>query len=296
MRWCRAAVVVAAVTALVACGTPRVTEGAATTAAAPSGRSVFASATAGDCLTWPEGTPDEVTVVRCDGEHRIEVSAAIDLSSELGPDAPPPTPSAIQKISERRCAPAARNHLGPRFDPNGRFTATMLWSGEQLWRAGERHVLCGLQLSGAYGMPTAFTGTIADQDQSRVWPPGTCLGIEPTTKQANDFPVSCAAPHAFEVTGSIDVGAEFPGPLPAEPAQDAFVRDACTRITDAYLAPRTLRQTTLSLVYGTVTQQSWDAGSRRVSCTIGAPTEGGWAVLLNDAKGNLLIDGRPPAP
>ncbi len=36
------------------------------------------------------------------------------------------------------------------FDPNSRFTVSMLWSGDKAWRqSGERRMLCGLQLPGA---------------------------------------------------------------------------------------------------------------------------------------------------
>ncbi|WP_459958586.1 septum formation family protein, partial [Mycobacterium avium] len=47
----------------------------------------------------------------------------------------------------------------------------------------------------------------------------------------------CAAPHAMEVTGTVNLAEKFPGALPAEPDQDAFIKDSCTKMTDAYLAP-----------------------------------------------------------
>ena len=42
------------------------------------------------------------------------------------------------------------------------------------------------------------------------------------------------------------------------------------KATDAYLAPVTLRETTLTVVYSTIQQASRDAGSRQVACLIGA--------------------------
>ena len=37
--------------------------------------------------------------------------------------------------------------------------------------------------------------------------------------------------------------------------------------------------------------------SRQVSCSIGATLgNGGWATLINSAKGPLLINGQPPVP
>ena len=140
-----------------------------------------------------------------------------------------------------------------------------------------------------------FKGKVSDVDQSKVWPAGTCLGIDSATNQPTDVPVDCAAPHAMEVTGTVNLAEKFPGALPAEPDQDGFIKDSCTKMTDAYLAPTKLRTTTLTLIYPTVSLPSWSAGSREVACSIGATLgNGGWATLVNSAKGQLLINGQPP--
>jgi hypothetical protein len=90
---------------------------------------------------------------------------------------------------------------------------------------------------------------------------------------------------------------KFPNALPAEPEQDGFIKDSCTKMTDAYLEPIKLRTTTLTLIYPTVSLPSWAAGSREVACSIGATLgNGGWATLVNSAKGALLINGQPPVP
>ena len=156
-------------------------------------------------------------------------------------------------------------------------------------------MLCGLQLAGADGRQLTFTGRVADQDQSKVWPPGTCIGIDTATNQPTDVPVDCAIPHAMEVTGTADVGTRFPGATPAGPDQDAFIKDVCMQAAEAYLAPVGLRETTLTVVYSTIQQASWDAGSRQVACLLGAVSGGDWATLVNSARGSLLINGRPPA-
>ncbi|QEM44163.1 septum formation family protein [Mycolicibacterium grossiae] len=262
----------------------------------------FDQAKRGDCLDWPERTPDSAKIVDCANDHRFEVAEAIDMStfpgSEYGPDAAPPSPARIQQISQEQCSAAARNYLGPKFDPNGKFTVSLLWSGDRAWRQqGERRMLCGLQLPGPNNQQLSFKGKVATLDQSQVWSAGTCLGIDPATNQPTDIPVDCAAPHAMEVTGSVNLAEKFPGPLPAEADQDAFIKDECTRLTDAYLAPVQLRSTTLTLIYGTISLPSWSAGSHQVSCSIGATLgNGGWSTLLNSAKGPLVINGRPPVP
>ncbi|MGV0792075.1 septum formation family protein [Mycolicibacterium sp. XJ1819] len=273
---------------------------ASTISLGPRGNDTFKDAQAGDCLTWPDRTPDAAEIVDCTEEHRFEVAQSVDMrtypGSEYGADAAPPSVARIQQISQEQCTAAVKNYLGPRFDPNSRFTVSMLWSGDRAWRQqGERRVLCGLQLPGQNNQQLPFKGKVAEVDQSKVWPAGTCLGIDPSTNQPTDIPIDCAAPHAMEVTGAVNLAEKFPEGLPPEPEQDAFIKDACTRMTDAYLAPIELRNTTLTLIYSTISLPSWSAGSRQVSCSIGATLgNGGWSTLLNSAKGPLLINGQPP--
>jgi predicted heme/steroid binding protein len=273
---------------------------ASTISLGPRGNDTFNHAQSGDCLNWPERTPDAAEIVNCRDEHRFEIAESVDMrtfpGSEYGPDAAPPSAARIQQISQEQCSTAVKRYLGPRFDPNSRFTISMLWSGDKAWRqSGERRMLCGLQLPGPNNQQLAFKGKVADVDQSKVWPAGTCLGIDPGTNQPTDIPVDCAAPHAMEVTGAVNLAEKFPQALPAEPDQDSFIKDACTRMTDAYLAPVQLRSTTLTLIYSTIALPSWSAGSHQVSCSIGATLgNGGWSTLLNSAKGPLMINGQPP--
>ncbi|BBX67759.1 septum formation family protein [Mycolicibacterium psychrotolerans] len=268
----------------------------------PRGNDTFDHAKSGDCLNWPERTPDAAEIVDCTAEHRFEVAESVDMrtfpGSEYGPDAAPPSAARIQQISQEQCSAAVRRYLGAKFDPNSRFTISMLWSGDKAWKqSGERRMLCGLQLPGPNNQQLAFTGKVADIDQSKVWTAGTCLGIDPSTNQPTDIPVDCAAPHAMEVTGAVNLAERFPGGLPAEAEQDSFIKDTCTKMTDAYLAPIQLRNTTLTLIYSTISLPSWSAGSRQVSCSIGATLgNGGWSTLLNSAKGPLMINGQPPVP
>ncbi|HTZ16649.1 MAG TPA: septum formation family protein [Mycobacterium sp.] len=266
------------------------------------GNDAFNHAASGNCLMWPDRMPEAATIVDCKDEHRFEVAESIDMrtfpGSEYGPDAPPPSATRIEQISQEQCESAVRRYLGAKFDPNSKFIISMLWSGDKAWRqSGERRMLCGLQLPGAGNEQIAYKGKVGDSDQSKVWPDGTCLGIDPSTNQPTDIPVDCAAPHAMEVTGTVNLLAKFPDALPPEPEQDGFIKDSCTRLTDAYLAPVQLRSTTLTLIYSTLSLPSWSAGSRQVACSIGATLgNGGWATLLNSAKGALKINGQPPVP
>lgn len=273
---------------------------ASSIALGPRGNDTFNHAKSGNCLNWPDRTPDAAEIVDCKDEHRFEVAESVDMrtfpGSEYGPDAAPPSAARIQQISQEQCSAAVKRYLGARFDPNSRFTISMLWSGDKAWRqSGERRMLCGLQLPGANNQQLAFQGKVADVDQSKVWTAGTCLGIDPTTNQPTDIPVDCAAPHAMEVTGAVNLAEKYPAGLPPEPEQDTFIKDTCTKMTDAYLAPVQLRSTTLTLIYSTISLPSWSAGSHQVSCSVGATLgNGGWSTLLNSAKGPLMINGQPP--
>ena len=147
------------------------------------GNDTFNHAQAGDCLNWPDKTPDEAAIVDCAADHRFEIAESVDMrnfpGSEYGPDAAPPSPARIQQISQEQCLVAVRRYLGTKYDPNSRYTTSMLWSGDKAWRqAGERRMLCGLQLPGADNQQLAYKGKVADVDQSKVWPAGTCLGID----------------------------------------------------------------------------------------------------------------------
>ncbi|MCV7314287.1 septum formation family protein [Mycolicibacillus parakoreensis] len=271
-------------------------------AAAARGNDAFTQAAAGDCLTWPEDDPQAITVVDCAAEHRFEVSEAVDLrtfpGAEYGPDADAPSPARLEEIGKEQCERAVDRYLGPRFDPNGRYTIGMLWSGDKTWRhAGERRMLCGLQLPGPGDTQALTVGAVDEQDQSKVFPPGTCLGIDADTNQPTDVPVDCATPHAMEVTGTVNLAERFPEVLPSEADQDGYIKEVCTSATADYLAPVTLRETTLTLSYSTISLPSWVAGSRQLACSVGMTLgNGGWATLLGSAKGELLINGQPPVP
>ncbi len=248
------------------------------------GGGAFENARAGDCLSWPKNSPDQAHLVDCSADHLFEVAQAVDVSD-----------------SQEGCQAAVQRYLGTRYDPNGKFAIGVLRPGNAPGSppAGQ-HVLCGLQLPGSDRAPVAFKGKIAQLDQSRVWPAGTCLAIDPSSTLA-DIPVGCAAPHAVEVTDAVNLADTWPDAPPADPDQEAFVRDTCIRATDAYLSPVAVSATGLTMIYSTVPLPSWLAGSRQVFCAIGAPQGGGWATLSGSAKDRLLINGvtpgpRPPAP
>jgi hypothetical protein len=240
---------------------------------------VFTNARSGNCLTWPPDGPNRPSFVGCKDDHLFEVVESVDMRNFQEP-----------------CQLAVQRYLGTHYDPNGKFTINVLWSGHAVGTKAERHLLCGLELPGPDGQPIAFRGQVAGLDQSKVWPAGTCLGIDPATNQPTQIPVDCSAPHAVEITGTVDLAEKFSNAPPAESDQVTSLRDGCSRTADAYLAPATLQNTPLTLIYNTVPVASWLAGSRRVSCGIGAAQDNREsAALIGSARGRLPING-PPSP
>ena len=135
------------------------------------GNDTFDHAKSGDCLNWPERTPDAAQVVDCTAEHRFEVAESVDMrtfpGSEYGPDAAPPSTARIQQISQEQCTAAVRRYLGAKFDPNSKFTISMLWSGDKAWKqSGERRMLCGLQLPGPNNQQLATTAAPTASQQA----------------------------------------------------------------------------------------------------------------------------------
>jgi Septum formation len=248
---------------------------------------VFGSAWRGDCLTWPDNSPDRPSFVLCRDDHLFEVAQSVDMRNFQEP-----------------CQQTVQHYLGNRYDPNSRFTTTVLWPGDAAGpQPTDRHLLCGLQLLGPNGQPVPFKGRVADLDQSKVWPVGTCLGFDSATNRPTDIPVDCSQPHVEEVTGTVDLAVKFPDGPPAAQDQSAFIGDVCKQMTDIYLAPVALDSTPLRLHYGTVSPESWSAGSRKVACRIGELRDDQtWATLIGGAKGPVAVNGPaapppgPPAP
>lgn len=241
---------------------------------------VFGNANSGTCLGWPPDEPDKPSFVQCAGDHMFEVIKPVPMNNFGEP-----------------CQLAAREYLGNRYDPSSRFTISVIWPGDAVGTpASERNLLCGLQLLGPGGRAVPFKGKIAEIDQSRVWPPGTCIGIDAATHRSTDVPADCSSPHALEVAGAANLAERFPDGFPAEPEQLAFLADVCTRTAEAYLAPTTLAAVGMAVHYDTVSPASWAAGSTQVSCAIGIPADGGWASKVGNTRVQPLVDGPAPAP
>ncbi|MEV0947115.1 septum formation family protein [Rhodococcus sp. NPDC049939] len=262
----------------------------------------FASATAGDCLDWTPSTGSsdrtDVTKVDCSQEHRFEVTSGLDLSmypgAEFGPGSRYPGALRFASLRDEHCVPSVGNYLGAKFDPDGKFSVGLMFPSESGWGMGERTLRCGLQYSSADGTLQPFEGRVAEQDQSNIWDPGSCIGI---SQGVPTDPVDCAQPHAFEVISVVDLATRFQGPMPSVEDQDEYLEDVCTQASNEYLdSAEALRNKTLTLFWDNLQLDSWLAGSRQINCSIGKETADGFSTVTGSAKGEILIDGVAPVP
>ncbi len=260
----------------------------------------FGTADTGVCLNWDKPDFSDLSQVDCGQPHKFEVAESIDLSNypsrEFGPGSRFPDSIRLAEINSEICAPAVKQYLGARFDPDGRFFISVINPGEKGWAEGERTIRCGLEQPGKVaGTRFPITGRVKDQDQSRVYQPGTCLGVD-DAGQATD-PSDCAKPHAIEVVAEVDLGPVFTGGPPAEADQDKFLDSHCIKATADYLgSPTAVTDKTLTPFYGTIDSVSWLAGSRKVNCMVGKGENERFAPIEGSAKGDILINGQKPVP
>ncbi|GAA1482312.1 hypothetical protein GCM10009624_27520 [Gordonia sinesedis] len=268
----------------------------------------FTRSKTGDCLQWPEGQPGDPTKVGCEAPHRFEVAGALDTGllpgSEFGDSAPWPGIERFGTIRDEQCPVIVDGYLAGRLDPQGRFSVGMMYPSEAQWQKGARELRCGLQQTGKDGEPVETTGRVADQDQSFQWPTGTCVGIDEKTRRPSvpAGAVECAAPHAFQTTGVVDLATRFGAknsgrPWPKIADQNAFLATICPVQAERFVGGKNkLDQTTLNVQWSVINEPSWLAGSRKVVCYLGLPDRGGFATLVGDARSSVLINGKLPVP
>lgn len=268
--------------------------------AAPAPPPVF-EAEVGSCLNWTEPDAGDIRQVTCAEPHLFEVTGTTELSPELGPDAPFPSTEQWQQIKQQRCTAVATRYLGGDFDPNGRFAVGAFTPSIEGWNDGDRTLHCGLQQPGPSGKLFRITGSVRDLDQSDIHDVGTCLGINGT---AVSDPVRCSEPHSVEITGVVDLGEKFPDGYPPVPEQDPFLATRCNELTAKYAgSPTAAEDKKLTVYWDNLTQESWNAGSRKVNCKVSAqlpddpelPDDGGLAPVTGSVASKVTI-GTEPAP
>jgi len=166
--------------------------------------------------------------------------------------------------------------------PAGRYRAGALKPTQAAWAGGDRTVRCGLQAPGRSGALFGSTGRVSDADQAVVFDAGTCLGL--AGKEVTD-PVECSTAHAAEVAGTVDLGKQFPGAFPSVDDQDNYLQPTCATVAADHVGgAQKLTDSKLTVYWTNLSQESWDAGTRRVDCNLGA--------LLGDNSGFAPLTGR----
>lgn len=245
----------------------------------------------GTCLNWTRADAADTVAVDCAQAHRFEQAGTVTLSDQ----ATLPDDRGWRQLVNQRCTPVVTQYLGGKFDPDGRFRVGGLKPSQTKWASGDRDMRCGLQRASRSGALYPITGKVADQDQSAVFDPGTCLAIDGLT--IGD-PTSCAGRHAVEAVSVVDLGQKFQGDFPAVADQDNFLQTTCADAANTYAGgPDVISQKKLTVYWDNITEESWKAGSRRVNCNLAAllPDRSGFAPITGSVKGQVSV-GTTPAP
>ncbi|MEJ2863301.1 septum formation family protein [Actinomycetospora flava] len=247
----------------------------------------------GACLTWSRDDAGDVREVDCAQSHLFESVGAVDAAQP--PGAPFPADPAWQQLVTDQCTPQARTYLQGKLDPAGRYKAGALKPTQAAWDAGDRTVRCGLQAPGRTGALFSSTGRVTDADQAVVFDQGTCLGL--AGKEVSD-PTACGETHAAEVAGTVDLGTQFRQGFPSVDEQDNYLQPTCQRIAEQYVgSAQKLTDSKLTVYWTNLAEESWTAGTRRVSCNLGSllADSSGFAPLTGKAAEGVTIGGEAPA-
>lgn len=268
--------------------------GSGTEGGTPAPKPVFTAA-AGTCLNWTKPDASDIRQVTCAEPHLFEVTGKDDLHKQFGPQAPYPNKEQWERLKREQCTTVSTNFLSGHFDPHGRFAVGAFTPSKEGWQSGDRTLHCGLQQPGASGELYRIVGSASTLDQADIYPIGTCLGINGT---AVADPTDCAKPHAFEITGTVDLGAQFPAGFPSQEDQDKHLLDTCNRQTELYAGgPNVASDKKLTVTWDNVLEESWNAGTKKVNCKVGArlPDRPELAPVTGSVKGDVKI-GTEPAP
>lgn len=223
------------------------------------------NAPVGACLTWQRQDASDMHTVDCTKPHMFQVTGKVELPEATGPL---PDTDRWRQIAQQRCTAPAERFLGKPVDPHGKYSVGALKPNAEQWRAGDRTLRCGLQVSGVTGTLLPATGSAKGADQSAVYPQGTCLGF--AGKSVGD-PVPCGERHSYEIVGVVNLAAKLGAKFPSAHKQQQELLDACTAALHAYAKGVNLHKYGLTLTWDTRDKASWQDGSTSVNCKVGAP-------------------------
>ena len=252
-------------------------------------------ATPGSCLSWRRADAADTEVVDCAGPHLFEQAGAVQLT-EFGSDSPMPGNDKFRQLVNDRCTPTVSNYLSGKYDPDGAFRAGALKPSKKSWDSGDRSLRCGLQRFSRSGALYPIVGKVSQQEQADIQQPGVCLGID--GRFIGD-PVGCSKPHAVESVGFVDLGQKFKSSYPKVGDQDNYLQPACTKLADGYAGgDNVISSKQMSVLWDNLTPESWNAGTRKVSCSLAAqlPDKSGFAPIIGSVKGPVQVGNQPAPP
>lgn len=257
-------------------------QGAADTAAEEAAAAF--DSPSGTCLDWPNDAPQNMRRVPCDKPHTFEVTSNVEIGKEYPGNAAAPKEADWQQIVTEKCTQVGAEYLGGALDPFGKYTVGALKPTAQQWRDGDRKLRCGLQRVTPSGKRLlATTGTAKQQDQSNIHEPGLCFALD-EAQEVGD-PIDCSKRHASEVVGNVDLGTVFPDAYPSEAQQLEKTIDLCPPVAAQFTGNKDLPALGLSLYADTLKVESWNAGSRKVNCKVGALEEDGTLAGVQGSVG-----------
>jgi Septum formation len=249
-------------------------------------------ATPGTCLMWTRPDAADTEVVDCAQPHLFEQAGSVRLAGDMAL----PDDRQWRQIVNERCQPVVLEYMGGKFDPDGRYRVGALKPSPAKWAEGDRELRCGLQSASRSGALFPLSGRAAESDQAAVQEPGTCLAIDGRT--IGD-PVDCAGPHAVEAVGVVDLAGKFPDAFPAVGDQDAYLQPECARIANEYAGGAdAISAKGLTVYWDNITEESWNAGSRKVNCNLAAllPDRSGFAPVTGPVRGDVVVGAEPAPP
>jgi hypothetical protein len=262
-------------------------------AAGSSAREVPAPpATPGTCLMWSRPDAADTEVVDCAQPHLFEQAGSVTLAADMAL----PDDRQWRQIVNERCEPVVLQYLGGKFDPDGRYRVGALKPSPSKWSDGDRELRCGVQSASRSGALLPLSGRAAESEQAAVQEPGTCLAIDGRT--IGD-PVDCSGPHAVETVGIVDLSEKFSEGFPAVGDQDAFLQPQCAEIANKYAGSAdAISDKGLTVYWDNLTEESWNAGSRKVNCNLAAllPDRSGFAPVTGPVKGDVVVGDEPAPP
>ena len=229
--------------------------------------------TEGDCVTWDQDATSTdqppTRVVPCDQEHLIEIAGHMEAPAGLSSDYP--SDAVWNELRDTECRRIVERHMRGPLDPKGRYQAGWLRPLPAAWANGERTAWCGIiaipiDVAVSRDIPAElrpFTGRARIEDQQQLYDAGTCLTQTPDGGIA--AVVACTEPHSLEIPGAIQLDQTAARPVTDEAWQTVAI-PPCRRLAAAYLNRPLSRDVLVG--FFRISQASWDAGARKVECTL----------------------------